>query len=194
MEPETHIIELIAAEAAGELDRAGLDRLGEICQKDEAAHRLREHFRALIDAGADDDTKDAPASTLYRAYRIMKDAGHAPNASAEAARPSILKIIYDSLRPVAGLRSAGTARRQLMLEFEDLSIDVFVDSAALGCTVTLMVEGTEPESAALVSGDGDEHPMQSGGGEWKAQLTAGTYALRIVAGNRTLESEPFEIV
>lgn len=192
MEPETHIIELIAAEAAGELDRAGLDRLGEICQKDEAAHQLREHFRMLLAAGADDDTNDAPASTLYRAYRIMKDAGHAP--SAEAARPSVLKIIYDSLRPVAGLRSAGTARRQLMLEVEDLSIDVFVDSAALGCTVTLMVEGTEPDSVALVSDNGDELPMQSGGDEWKAQLNAGTYALRVRVGNQTLESEPFEIV
>ncbi len=192
MEPETHIIELIAAEAAGELDRAGLDRLSEICQKDEAAHHLREHFQALLTTGANDDTKDAPASTLYCAYRIMKDAGHAPSAA--EPRPSILKIIYDSLRPVAGLRSAGTARRQLMLEFEDLSIDVFVDSAALGCTETLMVEGDEPDSVALVSDNGDELPMQSVADEWKAQLNAGTYALRVRVGNQTLESEPFDIV
>lgn len=189
MTPNPEVFELIALEAQGLLDLDGKSRLEAICQQNPALTRVRERFLSVMQAAATDDTADAPGPTLHRAYQIMRKE---LDRSSPQAKVSILRLVYDSLKPAVGLRSTASARRQLMLELDEISVDAFIDHAPTGFAVSLMIEGAEALSVALLI-DGERLKMTLSRDEWTATAEPGTAKLEIETEDRTFVSEPFEI-
>lgn len=187
---ESEFFELLAREGAGELDPAGLTRLATLCTHSAELSTARDRFAAMLRDAQSDDTADAPGPSLHRAYAIMR---RELDAQAQSAGPvSILKLVYDSLRPVPGLRSAAGARRQIMLEEGDLSVDIFVDHGPAGFTLSVMVEGDEPAAITALHESGTTD-LTEREGEWRGSLPAGEMRLEIHLPGRVLQSEPFEI-
>jgi len=189
MTPNPEVFELLALEAQGLLDRGGESQLEAICHQDPAMARMRERFLAIMQAAATDDTTDAPGQSLHLAYQIMRKELDQSNPQVKV---SVLRLVYDSLKPAVGLRSTASARRQLMLELDEISVDAFIDHAPTGFVVTLMIEGTEVLSVTLLI-DGERLKMNQSRDEWTGTAKPGTARLEIETVERTIVSEPFEI-
>ncbi len=189
MKPEPKLFELLAKEALGTLAKDETARLAELCASSPASAAMRDRFLAIMASAKSDDTADAPGQSLHRAYRIMAQERSTP---APEATPSLLRLVYDSLKPAVGLRSTASARRQLMLEDDRISVDVFIDQNATGFVLTLLLEGAEPTGVTLV-GKAQRTEMTHTAGEWKATAQPGQAHLEIRTPERTIVSEPFEI-
>lgn len=189
--PENDFFELLAREALDELDQVGAERLSAMCESFPGLTQVRERFAAIMRSAPGDDTTDASGASLHRAYQIMRQELEAGAAGTE--RISILRLVYDSLRPVAGLRtSAAAGRRQLMLEDGDLSVDVFIDHGPTGHTISVMLEGENAAEIRVLSGDTRAELAESEG-EWRGSVVPGEACLEIRLADRVLRSEPFEI-
>lgn len=189
MSTENEFFELIAGEAAGELDANQIGRLDELCTANESLRTFRDRFAGLIASASTDDTADAPGQSLHRAYKIMQQE---LNASDSSPAVSLLRLVFDSLKPVAGLRSAGTARRQLMLETDHISVDIFVEFVPAGCAVSVMAEGVDDAEVVLV-GDDNEIVLGRDKDGWFTTVKPMRAKLEIRLADRTLSSEPFDI-
>lgn len=188
--PESEFFELIAREAADEIDPGSLARLGELCaiRSDRADFRAR--FSAIIRSASADDTADAPGPALHRAYTIMRR--ELESRETRQGPLSILKLVYDSLRPVPGLRSSAGTRRQIMLEVGDITADIFIDRGPACFTLSVMVEGEDP-SAITALEETSSTDLTFREGEWRCALLPGKVCLEIQLAKRVLQSEPFEI-
>lgn len=188
--PESEFLELIAREAADETDPASYARLGELCALRPDLAEFRARFTAIIRSASSDDTADAPGPSLHRAYAIMRR--ELESREARQGPLSILKLVYDSLRPVPGLRSSAGTRRQIMLEEGDITADLFIDRGPAGFTLSVMVEGDEP-SAITALQETSSTDLTHREGEWRCALQPGEVRLEIQLSKRVLQSEPFEI-
>lgn len=189
MSTENEYFELIAQEAAGELDKGQVGRLNELCDSNDSLRMFRDRFTALIASASTDDSEDAPGQSLHRAYQIMQQE---LDASELSPAVSLLSLVFDSLKPVAGLRSAGTARRQLMLESDHISVDFFVEFVPAGCAVSVMVDGVDEAEVVLV-GDGAEIVLGRDDDGWFTTVKPMRAKLEIRLKDRTFSSEPFDI-
>ena len=106
---------------------------------------------------------------------------------------SILKLVYDSLRPVAGLRSSvAGGRRQLMLEEGDISVDVFIDQGPVGHTIIVMVEDEKALGIRVHSAE-IETELAEKEGQWRGPVEPGEVFFEIRLTDRVLRTESFEI-
>lgn len=189
MSTENEFFELIACEAAGLLEATQRLRLDELCATNYTLRSFRERFQGLLTNAVTDDTHDAPGKALHRAYQIMQQE---IGASKSAPSVSLLSLVFDSLKPVAGLRSAGTARRQLMLESDQISVDFFLEFVPAGCAVSVMIDGVDDAEVALV-GDEVEIVLERDENGWFTTVKPMRAVLEIRISDRTLTSEPIEI-
>ncbi|MCA9272778.1 MAG: hypothetical protein KDA31_07020 [Phycisphaerales bacterium] len=191
MMPQNEFFELLAREALDDLDQAATERLIAFCQSEPELVAVRERFSSVMRAAMSDDSADAPGTSLHRAYQIMWRELHATIGQQENV--SLLKLIYDSLRPVAGLRSTAAAgRRQLMLEEGELTVDVFIDQGPIGHSIHVILDGV-PATTVLVLTRNTETELTESDGEWQGNVELGTARLEIRMVDRVLRSEPFEI-
>ncbi|RNC81841.1 MAG: hypothetical protein ED559_08675 [Phycisphaera sp.] len=189
MSTDSEFFELIASEVAGELDSDQKLRLDRLCATSGSLRSFRMRFKSLMTNASTDDSKDAPGQTLHRAYRIMQQE---LAASKNAPKVSLLSLVFDSLRPVAGLRSAGTARRQLMLESDSISVDFFLEFVPAGCAVSVMVDGIDEAEVVLV-GEDKEVVLQRDDDGWYATVKPMRAKLEVRMPGRTLSSEQIDI-
>lgn len=188
--PENEFLELIAREAAEEIDPASFARLGVLCAHRPDLAQFRARFAAIIRSAGSDDTADAPGPSLHRAYTLMRR--ELESREARQGPLSILKLVYDSLRPVPGLRASAGTRRQIMLEEGDITADIFIDHGLAGFTLSVMVDGDEP-SAITALQETSSTDLTQRDGEWRCALQPGEVRLEIRLQGRILQSEPFEI-
>ena len=189
MSTENEFFELIASEAAGQLEANQRLRLDELCSTNSTLQSFRDRFLGLITNAVTDDTHDAPGEALHRAYQIMQQE---IGANESTPTVSLLCLVFDSLKPVAGLRSAGTARRQLMLESDHISVDFFLEFVPAGCAVSVMVDGVDAAEVALV-GDEIEVVLDRDENGWFTTVKPMRAKIEIRLSDRTLSSEPIDI-
>lgn len=191
--PDNEFFELLAREALGELPETDTKRIDAKCASAPELTRIRERFVAIMRSAPGDDTADAPASSLHQAYEILRR--QLDSVTTMPEKISILKLVYDSLRPVAGLRSSvAGGRRQLMLEEGEISVDVFIDPSPIGHTIGVMVEGDNSLAIRVHSVETEsEAELAESEGQWRGPVEPGRVFLEIRLVDRVLRSESFEI-
>lgn len=191
MMPDNEFFEMLAREALGNLPETDLERIDTMCATTPELRRIRDRFGAILRSAPSDDTADAPASSLHQAYQIPRR--ELDTGAVQQEKVSILQLVYDSLRPVAGLRSSVAAgRRQLMLEEGECSVDVFIDQGPIGHTIGVMVEGEKALRVRILIGE-TETELSENQGEWRGPVEPGVVFLEIRLTDRVLRSESFEI-
>lgn len=189
MRTESEFIRLLAGLVSGELDASGLAKLDEMCESDAVRAARREAFVGAIEAAGLDDTTDAPGPTLLRAYGISSRA--VPSVR-EGGAIGLLSLVFDSLRASPGLRSAVSSRRQLLLEADGVSLDMFVEPAGELVSVGVIVDGASAEEVSLLDESGEE-PLWPDAGAWSVRIEPGVYRVVVRASGRVHETEPIQL-
>ncbi|MGP1273554.1 MAG: hypothetical protein ACTS22_09490 [Phycisphaerales bacterium] len=188
MIPENRFIELLARQASGEASREDLATLDRACEASAALRTQREGFLAALAAARSDDTADAPGPVLLRAYAIPT-----LRAAADADRPSrvsLLRVVFDSLRPAAGLRSGATADRQLMLEADGITADVFVRGSGPIRELRVLLEGDDAAHATVhLIHDTGSAAFDLDGDAWTARAPMGRARIEIRVRGRALVTD-----
>ena len=187
---ESQYIELLARHASGEASAQDTTRLEAACAESETRRGRRDAFLAAVNAARADDTVDAPGPTLLRAYSIPTR-----EASVPAVRVSQLQVVFDSLRPAVGLRSGSPAGRQLMLEGDGVTADVFIRGEGKAMEIRVMLEGDRAASATVFfAGPSFEVPFANeGDNEWSMRSPGRRGRIEIRIGGQTMVTEVLEL-